>query len=283
MLIYLLAYRISHRSSHPLPLEQDPRQIYHSLWPLPPLSPVPDGDGWNLQQLENEAAYRELVVQGVLAILLPTEDLENDCLTSLVGQIFSEMIIGGGIGVKACEPWLLWEGITKIAQEIQTQLPKSKAQVRVERSNSDLMNKRPSNITGGGKRMWRFQRSAHKTFWLVLQYGFLAFTAIRFFIVTLATSSSLPSRISLFTPVTGPTGTKDQANAPMQINSDRISKGQGVDSKRPILKMNIWSCASTLLDLDVRMPWLSGALSLLQWGALMGPGGVGKTDGMVDK
>ncbi len=133
----MLAYRISHHSSHPLPLEQNPRQIYHSLWPFPPLSPVPDVSSQNSEQLENEAAYRELVVQGVLAILLPTEDLENDCLTSLVGQIFSEMVIGGGIGEKACEPWLLWEGITKTAEAIQAQLPKSNAQVRVKRSNSD--------------------------------------------------------------------------------------------------------------------------------------------------
>jgi hypothetical protein len=31
------------------------------------------------------------------------------------------------------------------------------------------------------------------------------------------------------------------------------------------------------------MPWLSATISLLQWGAITGPGEVGNTDGMVDK
>ena len=77
---------------------------------------MPDDASKALEQKENEAAYRQLLVHGVLAVLLPTEDLENSCLTALVGQIFSEMIIGNGIGGKASEPWLLWEGITKTAE-----------------------------------------------------------------------------------------------------------------------------------------------------------------------
>jgi len=47
--------------------------------------------------------------------------------------------------------------------------------------------------------------------------------------------------------------------------------------------MKIWSCASSLLDLDVRMPWLCATISMLQWGALTGPGELGNIDGRVDK
>jgi hypothetical protein len=47
--------------------------------------------------------------------------------------------------------------------------------------------------------------------------------------------------------------------------------------------MKIWTCASSLLDLDARMPWLRATLSLLQWFALQGPGELGATDRIIDK
>jgi hypothetical protein len=235
-----------------------------------------------VQQLENESAYRQLLVQGVLAVLLPTEDLESDCLTSLVGQIFSEMILGGGVGGKACEPWLLWEGITKIVEAVQAQMPKQKAQVRVERSNSNIGSAAPLNLTGGDTKRWRIGKSLQKTFWLILQYGFLAFTAARFFIITFATASSLPSRVGNLAKMTGSSYPSDHMDEPLSITTQAPSSRR-TPQKQPILKMKIWSCASKLLDLDFRMPWLSATISLLQWGAITGPGEVGNTDGMVDK
>ncbi|PVH72114.1 hypothetical protein DL98DRAFT_470812 [Cadophora sp. DSE1049] len=281
--VHVQAYRASRDPFHPSPVESNPRQIYHSLWPFPALSPVPDGEQTTIEQMENESAYRQLLVQGVLAVLLPTEDLENDCLTTLVGQIFSEMILGGGIGGKASEPWLLWEGITKIGEVIQTKLPNNKAQVRVERSNSDLMDSVPLNLTDKRARPWKVGRSLHKTFWLVLQYGYVAFTAIRFFIITLTTASSLPSRIAPTTNITGSTLANDHMEPPESTGSETSSATRHVPSKQPIVKMKIWSCASSLLDLDARMPWLNATISLLQWASLTGPGEIGNTDGMVDK
>lgn len=280
----MLAYRASHTPLHPPPFEGNPQEIYHALWPFPALSPVPDGGEASKLQKENEAAYRQLLVQGILALLLPTEDLENECLTTLVGQIFSEMILGGGIGGKACEPWLLWEGITKIGEVIQAQLPKSKARVRVERSNSDLMRSAKMDLTGGSTKSWRITLSLQRMFWLILQYGFLAFTVVRFLIVTLATSSSLPSRMSHMMKPPSSSSSQEYSEAPELTNtSTQSSSGRQTPLKQPIMTMKIWSCASCLLDFDIRMPWLSATISLLQWGALTGPGEVGNTDGMVDK
>ncbi|EDO04496.1 hypothetical protein SS1G_06979 [Sclerotinia sclerotiorum 1980 UF-70] len=212
-------YRTSHYSLHPDPISVDPRQVYHSLWPFAPLSPVPlEGDPDTIKgQSNNEAAYRQLIINGLLAVLLPTEDLENDCLTSLVSQIFSEMILGNGIGGKACEPWLLWE----------------------------------------------------------------AFATIRVITIAIATSSSLPSRILSMRKPTGLALPNDDSKPPM--NSEALPWARAQPLKRPILKMKLWSCVSTLLDMDTRMPWLSATLSLLQWGAITGPGKIGDTDGMIDK
>lgn len=261
----------------------NPRQVYHSLWPFAPLSPVPlDEDPDTIKsQSNNEAAYRQLIVNGVLAVLLPTEDLENDCLTSLVGQIFSEMILGNGIGGKACEPWLLWEGIMKVAEVIQARLPKAKAQVRIDRSNSEITRPNLLDIKAGNAKASNFGKSVQKYFWLILQYLFLAFAAVRVIFIAIASSSSLPSRIPPTRKPTGFTLPNDDSEPPM--NSEALPWARAQPLKRPILKMKLWSCVSTLLDTDARMPWLSATLSLLQWGAITGPGKIGDTDGMIDK
>ncbi|RAL59506.1 hypothetical protein DID88_006619 [Monilinia fructigena] len=260
---HVKTYRASHYPLHPEPISVNPRQVYHSLWPFAPLSPVPlDEDPDTIKgQSKNEAAYRQLIVHGLLAVLLPTEDLENDCLTSLIGQIFSEMILGNGIGGKACEPWLLWEGIMKIAEAIQARLPKSKAEVRVDRSNSEITRPNVLDIKA-----------------IVLQYLFLAFAAARIIIIAVATSSSLPSRIPPTRKPTGLSLPNEDSEPPMNLP---LTRAQPL--KRPILKMKLWSCVSTLLDMDTRMPWLSATLSLLQWGTITGPGKIGDTDGMIDK
>ncbi|KAL3425987.1 PXA domain-containing protein [Phlyctema vagabunda] len=281
--VHVRAYRTAHYPLHPGPVETDPREIYHSIWPFPALSPVPSNEDADTlqQQAVHESAYRQLLVQGVLAVLLPTEDLENECLTTLVGQIFSEMILGGGIGGKACEPWMLWEGITKIGDVIQAQLPKSKAQVRVDRSNSDPMRSAESKRSRRSK-LSGIQVSIEKSFWLVLQYAFVAFNAVRFLIISITTSSSLPSRIPAAVKMTGSTHSMDQTEAP-DAKLDSRSNGRTTVIKQPIITMKLWSCVSRLLDLDVRMPWLSATISMIQWGALTGPGELGNVDGMIDK
>jgi hypothetical protein len=250
---------------------------------MPALSPVPDGDGGPLaqQQMNNEAVYRQMLVRGVLAVLLPTEDLENDCLTTLVGQIFSEMIIGNGIGGKASEPWLLWEGIIKIAEVVQAQLPRSQANVRLARSNSESLGPSvaPAELFSS-KKKWNIQWSIQKTFWLVLQYAFVTFTAARFLILTLVQSSSLPSRIT--SPKISTSAVLEDHSSQDGIDAEPIANKAG-PSKTPIVEMRIWSAAARLLDFDFRMPWLAATLSFLQWGALTGPGQLGNTDGRIDK
>ncbi|RDW83327.1 hypothetical protein BP5796_04818 [Coleophoma crateriformis] len=282
--VHVKSYRAAHYTLNPGPIETDPHEIYHSTWPFPALSPVPheEDESSVKEQAENEAVYRQLLVQGVLAVLLPTEDLENECLTTLVGQIFSEMILGGGIGGKACEPWLLWDGITKIAEVIQARLPKTKAQTRVDRSSSDPKGSvQPSNSKGETRASLRWK--IEKTFWLVLQYAFVAFTTIRVMIVSIATSSSLPSRVPQPVKITGSENSTDQMDI---LNNSRLethANGRVILPKQPILSMKLWSCVSNLLDLDIRMPWLGATASMLQWGALMGPGKLGDVDGMLDK
>lgn len=246
---------------------------------MPALSPVPDEENGPLsqQQRNNETLYRQMLVQGVLAVLLPTEDLDNDCLTTLVGQIFSEMILGNGVGGKASEPWLLWEGIMKIAEVVKAQLPDSRANNRISKSSNPIDASPPDVTEKDPKKRGLVGFPVQKIFWLVLQYAFVGFTALRVLISTLTTASSLPSRITATKSVVSITP-KDLSEP--KLVSQPMAK---VPDKRPIIKMKIWSTVSHLLDLDLRMPWLSAMISMIQWSSIAGPGGLGNTDKMFDK
>lgn len=221
-----------------------------------------------------------------MAVLLPTEDLENDCLTSLVGGILSDMIIGNGIGGKASEPWLLWEGITKIIEVVREQSSRSKKMVDEVESGYEVAQPKeetPMAKTTEARIGWPMQ----KVFWLVLQYAFLAFTTARLIIFTIATSSSLPTRGKRFVKIsTNPStaGRLQPSSIPYSTKSfsSQMFTTKQV-AKQPIISMKIWPCVSTLIDLGIRNPWLCATLSFLQWGALHGPEHIGGTDGIVDK
>lgn len=244
-----------------------------------------------VEQRENESAWRQLLVQGVLVVLLPTEDLENACLRSLVAEIFAEMIIGSGVSGKACEGWLLWEGITRAAEVLQTDRAEEKdigpddglqqLSSRPERHGSFA-----SLTDEGGRPLLRDQRRHPRApttitalFWAAVKYAWLASTALSAAIVAIATSSSLPRRSGAAAGGRSAAETTHQSRLAQASPATR----QPPASKRPIVSMRLWGCASKLVELDARMPWLSGLLSMLHWGALLGPGRVGDTDGVLDR
>ncbi|KAI1502253.1 PXA domain-containing protein [Biscogniauxia marginata] len=274
---HVRAYRASKSSGVRPPTEVDSRQIYHSMFPLPALGPVPRPDDLkSIQtQAENENAYRQILVRGVLAVLLPTEDLENNCLTSLVGQIFSELIINNLIAVKVSEPWLIWEGLTILARLIRRKSSPEVSEVGQGNTAEDTDTTRVS--LSKGNHIW----SVHQAFWSVVQWGFLAVSAIRLIITIVLLSWSLPPRSasSFVRPL-------DSASHDPEEKSHHPSAALEtplLSQKVPILDFHIWSCVSNLLEMEARMPWLCGALSMLQWAALRGPGKIAAYDGILDR
>ena len=219
---YLEAFRLAKRQAlSPQSLVSDPRLIYHTLYPHPALSPVPTDalPSTYVEQRESESAWRQLMIQGVLAVLLPTDDLKNGCLRSLVAEIFAEMILGNGISGKACEGWLLWEAIGRIADILQADPVPDEASASDEEAAVEELSRLerfgllPSHVQeqDGSRSLPIAGRSRHSSatmsvsglFWVVIQYTFLAYTALRAAILTLATASSLPSR----SVIGGPTPT----------------------------------------------------------------------------
>ncbi|GKT53387.1 PXA domain-containing protein [Colletotrichum tofieldiae] len=225
-----------------------------------------------LDQQGNEAVYRQLLVQGVLAVLLPTEDLENDCLTSLVGQIFSELIIGNVLANRLSQPWLIYECLIILTRVLEKKEPDPIEEGAAESSPAESTSVGPKPV----RRSWSIQR----VFWSLVQWSFLAFTSIRLLITTLAISSSLPPRsdgdLNEKHEVTGQISDPKTSNPATSSNEAR-------PVKTAIVAFKLWTCISDLIEMDTRMPWLSGTLSMLQLGAMNGPGRVAGLNGAVDR
>lgn len=221
------------------------------------------------EQQENEAVYRQLLVQAVLAILLPTEDLENPCLTALVGQIFSELIIGNVIANKASQPWLLYEGICITARVLDEK--KTRAAARIVSGAHGQSN---FGLAARKHRSW----SVQGFFVSLIHVAIIITTAIRFLVGIVSEFMSLPPR-AMFTPEKGHGDATVNSNNPDQQPSNDASP----QIKAPVLTFKLWSSFGKLAEMDLRMPWLWGFASLLQTAAVHGPGHLAGLDGPFDR
>ena len=308
----MAAYRMAHRPLHPPPLALDPCELYHQLHPHPALSPPPTSSDPSAiaEQRENEEQWRQLVVQGALAITLPTDDLENSCLRSLVTEALSEMILGNGLGGKICEGWFIWSAITKMIELVRFRAA-SIADVEIELESSTIPDRlhqfgllnspreTEPRKAGGSRVNPRHQNSSvfacvSRVFWTAIQYTMIAFTILRTVVVALATSSSLPARssITIVSALPSPPAVPQQAlpnnDSPADTSgtpssSTSINHERRAVKKRPVVSMRVWSCIGRLLELDVRMPWIAGLLSFVHDVVVSGPGKVGNTDGALDR
>ena len=268
------AFRVSHQLQRLPPLLTDPHVIYHNLIPHPALSPVPDPavPSSLTEQREHEAEYRQLLVQGALAVLLPTEDLENACLRTLVADVIADSILGNSIGGRVCEGWFIWGGITKLVDMVKARIdPKATGEEIEIDTRSRLEKFGLLSEKGESKKARKHDRRStfSSVFWRILQYGFLTFMTVRFVILGFITASSRPMRSTWTSKTSG-------SSEPWPI-----VEGRGLP--RPILSFKILSVMPVLLDLRSRMPWLSGSLALLQHQLIHGPFGLAATDGILDQ
>lgn len=51
----------------------------------------------------------------------------------------------------------------------------------------------------------------------------------------------------------------------------------------PVLAFRIFPAVSNLIEMGVRMPWLCGAMSLIHWIAMTGPGRIADVNGALDR
>lgn len=243
-----------------------------------------------IEQERNEEVWRQLLVQGVLAVLLPTEDLENGCLRALIGEILSELIVRAALSDRICESWMLWEIITRI---IEITRPRSAtaavaesgaptgsasrleqfgllANVDDELIDQDLKSKIDHGRASAESRSTRASISG--LFWAVVQHAYLAFAALRTVLVALASSPSLPQRSK-----TWPVGVFSLADSDRQ--GSNLNPGMS-RTPRPLVSVAVWQTSARLVELDLRMPWLAGLFSLIHRTLVGGPG---RVDGGLDR
>lgn len=224
------------------------------------------------EQNEHETQYRQLLVQSALAILLPTEDLENACLRTLVADVVAEAILGNAIGGKLSEGYFIWGSISKIIASVKARTePKTTGEeievdTRSRLEKFGLLSER-SEATRPLRDSYR--STASSAFWRVVQYASLAFVAIRFIIQGFMAASGGLRRSSSISSTTA---------------SSPIAKSFHTNqAPRPLVRFKIFSLISSILNVPLRAPWLSGSLSLLQYHLVHGPLTVGGTDGIIDQ
>ncbi|KAL9016891.1 MAG: hypothetical protein Q9185_005746 [Variospora sp. 1 TL-2023] len=242
------------------------------------LSPVPDAsrDTSTTEQSRQEADYRQLMAQGALAVMLPTEDLDNTCLRTLVADVIAETILGRSIGGRVSEGWFIWAVMIKAMEAVKAQVDPRATGEEIEVDTRSRLERfgllsergedtRPS-VDG--------RRSAFsEVFWRFLQYGYLTILTVQFVVIGLLTATSEPRRSTWSARVTADSPVAKPIEAPATV-------------LRPLLDSRIFSMLSTLLDLSYRMPWLSGSLALLQQHLVASPLAVlrvGAVDGPLDQ
>jgi hypothetical protein len=260
-----------------------------------------------------------LLAQNVLAVLLPTEDLQNDCLRALVEQILAEMVVGNIIGNRLCENWALWELITNGIEATRTRgdtssLKSKKARAGGDGERSKKKNDKPpaesnrSPTKGGIGRLEQFglvdtpiqseseseASNKRKTAKYQTQYYgqtvmsltniFWTLLQYGFVLITTGRAVALLLMSSGNLPLRGSSTVNSGVGVSTTAESTEGAARSGMAKPvRPILDMTVWKTAGNLAELRSRMPWLSGLASLMHWTVTAGPGRVGEMDGKIDR
>ena len=255
------------------------RSIYHTLRPHNALSPLPIDEASSLIQDENECGWSQLLVGAIMPLLLPPEDLLNPCLDVLVTEIFSELIVHKAVLGRASEPWLLWEGITKVMR-LRLGPPRDLATSPTSRleqfgllTTAGITKEDVPHIRAGTV------DAAISAFWFVVRCTLLAWTYSSVLVMTLVHASSLPPRSNR---VSREVEASDKARLVADGHADGPPTA-ALTEERPIVSMRVWSCVEQITSLQRRMPWLTGGLSLLQWLSLCGPGPICRTNSTLDR
>ena len=270
---------------------ESPRRIYHAMNPHPALDPTLTAE----EQRHSESAYRQLLVQGALAVLLPTEDLANACLRTLVSDIISDLILGRALAEKVCEPWFLHQTVSKVVEIVTSRAtPASRPsavnderilQQDVRRSRLERFGLLSSNTADQENYSSdNTQSPLSAWFWRLLQYAFIAYQSLRFILVGMAHAHHLPRRVRLNHHVglpTSPLSSSHKDKAP--VSSTQHLSDADPRSPRAVINYRMFACISTVLDLSLRMPWLASSLGFWQHILSAGPGRYGASNSTLDK
>lgn len=244
--------------------------------PHPGFSPAPDPSDPQtiISQRENEAIYRRLLANGTLAVLLPTEDLENSSLRVLVGDVLADRILGEEVSGRMSEGWFFWQTITKLTVALKRKATnETAADISTPTSRLEQFGLLSAgDESSNGQKM--APSAATAWLWTILQGIYVGYVVLRFIVTGLFRVASSPALDHSHTSVS--------FGAAPDIRKEKASS-DGAIGKRPVLDYRVYSTVSQVLGVPQRMPWMGGLLSLSQHLILAGPGTLGATDGVLDR
>ena len=274
------AFRTARKGSALVSVPQSLRQRYHALNPHPALSPVPDTSAPETisQQSANEEAYRHLLAQGTLAVLLPTEDLENVCLRTLVEDILADLIFGNEISGRMCEGSFIWETISKVITLWRLKSPSAPNVNEDERAPREenrlakfglLETENDSNDSEASQ--------SYLPSWLLtaLHAAYLVYNTALFVVSGLLRTASASPHAA--------TDATSSKHASSIRSTSPSGSWVGAAARTPVIDYDIFSLFLHLVDIPQRMPWLCGLMCLFKDLMLAGPGRIGDTGGVVDR
>ncbi|EPS44276.1 hypothetical protein H072_1718 [Dactylellina haptotyla CBS 200.50] len=202
-------------------------EIFHSMQPHPALISSP----------ESERLYLKMLGSGVLAALLPPEDIQSDCERLLVREILSNMVLWNVVD-RLSEPHMIFELITKVVTILAAPNKIKAADVSHAKSTeimTFLQSQSPEPIKKPDDPDQSILRTLSSTAMTYLEhaYTFVSGAAI----IARHASASL---VSLW------------KEPPRELPKRR----------KPILKLSVWKTLVTLFSLDRRQPWLLGSIQL---------------------
>jgi hypothetical protein len=187
--------------------------------------------------------------------------------------VIADSILGNSIGGRVCEGWFIWATITNFVDVVKARMESKTTGEELEVGTRSRLEKfgllsEKSKSTDGKSSNHSRKSTFSSLFWRILQYFYLAFVTARFVILGVVAAYSEAPR-SLTTSRTP--------------GSPIVAKTEPPLKPRPIVSFRVFRVISDLLDVPSRMPWVSGALALLQHHLIHGPLRVGATDGILDQ
>lgn len=202
--------------------------------------------------------YRQLLAQGALAVLLPTEELENDGLRTLVADLVADRLLGGVVGGLLSDSGFVWESIAAAAEAVERRWLADEARPRRERPRPDDHNDSDNDSS---------QSTLVVVLWGVVQGCFWLAVVTRHVAA------------GLYAAATAATATASQ----QRLSARPSARPEPVRAAVSVLEWRIVPMIGRLFELQRRMPWLDGGIALGRHLLVHGPGGLAAAGGILDR
>lgn len=230
-------------------------EIFHNLQPHPALSSSPD----------SERLYLKLLSSGVLAVLLPTEDLQSNCERTLIREILSDLVLWNVVN-KLSEPWLLYDLIPKILSSSKPEGALVDVSVLGEVTNSGEDDCGMSRKDEKKKRRRsRYERRPSKQ--VIMKHP--TETAPRSSTPAPISASQQIERFLAFAVLLITIAITAISSIYTFINNPPPPPRR----RKPILRMSFLKFISNLLQIDVHQPWMKGNILLALYPFAIQPAG----------